>query len=47
MEDLPAIEKEMKKIITENIEIERKKVTREEAHGDIQRSRRRVQIRIT
>ena len=32
-EDLPAIEKEMKKIIAENIEIERKLVTRDEAHA--------------
>ena len=31
-EDLPAIEKEMKKIIAENIEIERKDVSRDEAH---------------
>ena len=30
-EDLPAIEKEMKKIISENIEIERKNVSRDEA----------------
>ena len=30
-EDLPLIEKEMKKIINENIEIERKEVSREEA----------------
>lgn len=30
-EDLPAIEKEMKKIINENIEVVRKEVTREEA----------------
>ena len=30
-EDLPLIEKEMKKIINENIEIERKEVAREEA----------------
>ena len=33
LEDLPAIEKEMKKIISENIEIERKEVSREEAHA--------------
>ncbi|MGM0920914.1 MAG: threonine--tRNA ligase [Bacillota bacterium] len=31
VEDLPAIEKEMKKIINENIEVVRKEVTREEA----------------
>jgi len=31
LEDLPAIEKEMKKIISENIEIERKNVSRDEA----------------
>ncbi|HZH59606.1 MAG TPA: threonine--tRNA ligase [Metabacillus sp.] len=31
-EDLPAIEKEMKKIVNENIEIVRKEVSREEAH---------------
>lgn len=32
-EDLPAIEKEMKKIINENIEVVRKEVTREEANA--------------
>lgn len=31
LEDLPAIEKEMKKIISENLEIERKNVSRDEA----------------
>ena len=35
-EDLPLIEKEMKKIINENIAIDRKEVSRDEAIQDLQ-----------
>ena len=45
VEDLRKIEKEMKKIINENIKIERVEVSREEAKKTVSRNERSLEIR--